>query len=68
MGNHPNRLIVSQARDIASVEDLEDTSFVFDRRVGCLIENASHLTVAFRGLVPMTDSRALVVPGTSADP
>ena len=68
MSNHPNRLIMSQARDIAPVEDLEDTSFIFHGRVGGLIENASHLTVAFWGPVAMTDSRALVVARAGADP
>jgi hypothetical protein len=68
MGNDPNRLIVPQSRNIASVENLEDTSFVFDRRVGGLIENASHLTVAFRGPVPMANSRALVVARAGANP
>ena len=43
MGNHPHRLIVSQAWPIAAIEDLEDASFVFNRRVGSLIQTASIL-------------------------
>ena len=38
MGDHPDRLIVPQARHIAAIEDREDASFVLDRRVGSLIE------------------------------
>ena len=68
MGNHPDSLIVPQARNIPSVENLEETSFVFDRRVGGLIENTAHLTVAFRGPVSVTDSSALVVAGAGTDP
>ena len=48
MGNHPDGLLVPQARHIAAAEDLEDASFVFNRRVGSLIQDAQ-MTVALRG-------------------
>jgi len=68
MSNHTNRLIVPQARHVSSVEDLEDTSFIFDRSVGSLIENAPHVTIAFRGLVSTAYACALIVAGAGADP
>ncbi len=66
MGNHSDRLIVPQARYIATIEDLEDASFVFDRCVGSLIEDAPHMTVTFRGSVAAADSCSLVVSGAGA--
>lgn len=68
MGNYPNRLIVSKARDIPSVENLEDTPFVFHCRVSGLIKNAPHVTVALRRPVTMAHSRALVVARAGSDP
>ena len=68
MGDHPDRLIVPQARHIAAIEDREDASFVLDRRVGSLIENAPHMTVALRGPMAVVHSCALVVAGARAHP
>jgi hypothetical protein len=68
MGDYPDCLIVSEARYIPSVEDLEDASFVFDRRVGGLIENAPQVTVALWRPVTMAHARALVIAGAGTDP
>ena len=42
MGNRPDSLIVSEARHQTAIHHLEDTSLGFHRRVGSLVENASH--------------------------
>jgi hypothetical protein len=36
VGNYSNGLIVSQTRHVAVIENLEDASFLFDRRIGGL--------------------------------
>src|SRR5215469_14370325 len=46
MRNGPDRFVVSETWHETTIDDLEDTSFVFDGSIGSLIENASHLTVA----------------------
>src|SRR5216683_5174801 len=51
MGDGPNGLIVSQARDRAAIHDLEDASFGSGGGVSSLIEQAPHVTVALRGAV-----------------
>ena len=38
MGNDPDGLIMSEARDTTAIDDLEDTSFDFYGGVGSLIE------------------------------
>src|SRR5262245_10644460 len=48
MRNGPDGFVMSQTRHETTIDDLEDTSFVFDGCIGCLIENAAHLTVALR--------------------
>src|SRR5438552_3652019 len=48
MGNHPDGLLMSQARDIAVIDNLEDTSFGLYGGIGGLIENAPHMAVALR--------------------
>jgi hypothetical protein len=61
IANCADGLIVSQARHQAAVHDFEDASFVLNRSIGGLIENASHVAVALRGAVAPAYSRALVV-------
>src|SRR5215472_9606368 len=68
VGNDPDRDVVAQARQVAPVEEGEDTAFEFDRRVGRLVEEASHLTVTLRGAVAVALSRTLLVPRASAHP
>jgi hypothetical protein len=48
MGNGPDGLIMSQARDGAAIHDLEDASFAPGCGVGRLIENAPHVAAALR--------------------
>ena len=38
MGDDPDGLIMSEARDTAAIDNLEDTSFDFYGRVGSLIK------------------------------
>src|SRR6516162_10719449 len=38
MSNHSNGLLVSEARHITAIDDLEDATLVLDRGVRCLIE------------------------------
>jgi hypothetical protein len=61
MGNGPDRLIVSKARDGAAIHDFEDASFGPGCCVGSLIENASHVAVARRRPVTVIHARALFV-------
>ena len=46
MPNCADGLLVSHAWYLAAIHDVEDASFVFDRRIGSLIEYAPHLAVA----------------------
>ena len=48
MRNGSDRFVVSETWHETPIDDLEDTSFVFDGSIGRLIENAAHLTVALR--------------------
>ena len=68
MGNGPDGLRVPEARHQTSVGQLEDTAFGLDRRVGRLIEQASHLPVALRRAVAIAHARTLVIARTGADP
>jgi len=68
VGNYPNGLILPHARHIAAIENLEDASFVLDRRIGRLIQNASHMTVALWGSAAVVHFRALLVTGTCTYP
>src|SRR5216684_2287187 len=68
MGDRPDGLVVSQARHQTAIHCLEDASFVLDRRVGTLIENAPHMAVALRGAVAVVHSRALLVARACANP
>jgi|SRR5271167_211134 len=68
MGNGPDGLIMSQARDRAAIHDLEDAAFGPGCGVGRLVENAPHLAVALRAAVAVVHTRALVVAGAGAHP
>ena len=68
MGNHPDGLLMSQARDIAVIDNLEDTSFGLYGGIGGLIENAPHMAVALRRPVAVVHSRTLLVAGACAHP
>ena len=47
MGDGADRLGVAEARDQATVHDVEDRPFRLHRGVGGLVEDASHLPIAF---------------------
>src|SRR5271167_1708591 len=68
MGNRPDGLIMSQARDGAAIGNLEDTSFDLYGGVGRLVENAPHVAVALRGAVVVVHASALVVARAGAHP
>src|SRR5713101_4191793 len=57
IANCADGLIVSQAWHQAAVHDFEDASFVLDRSICGLIENAPHVAVALRGAVAPAHSR-----------
>jgi hypothetical protein len=44
VGNYSDGLIVSHPRHVAAIENFENASFVFDRRIGSLIQNPPHMT------------------------
>src|ERR1700686_682270 len=68
MGNRPDGLIVSQARNAAAIHNLEDASFGSGCGVGRLVENATHVAVAFRRSVAVVHARALVVARAGTHP
>ena len=68
VSNYSNGLIVPQTRHIAAIENLEDTSFVFDRCIGSLIQNPPHVTVALRRPAAAVHLRALFIPRACAYP
>src|SRR5215831_18953082 len=61
MGNHSDGLIMSHARYLAVIHDLENASFGSRCGVGSLIENPSQLAIALRRTMAVVHSRALVV-------
>src|SRR5438105_3658254 len=54
-------LIMSHARHLATIHDLEDAAFGLYRGVGSLIENPPHVAVALRRAVAVVHSGALLV-------
>src|SRR5882762_8304164 len=66
MGNGPDGLVMSQARDRAAIDHFEDTSFGPGCGVGRLVENPPHVAVALRRSVAVVHSRAFVVAGAGA--
>ncbi len=68
MGNDPDGLIMSQARDRATIDNVEDASFRPRCGVGRLVENAPHVAVALRRSVAVVHACALFVAGAGAHP
>ena len=68
MGNRPDGLIMSQARDAAAIHNLEDASFGPGCGVGRLVEKAPHVAVALRRPVAVVHACALFVAGADAHP
>ena len=63
MGNRPDGLIVSQARDAAAIHNLKDACFGSGCGVGRLVENATHVAVAFRRSVAVVHAPLSSSPG-----
>jgi len=61
-------LRVAKTRDESSIDDREDRAFGFSRRVCCLIEESSHLTIALRTAMAVVHARAFFIAGTGAHP
>ena len=61
MGNCSDGWIVSHARYLSAIHDLEDAAFVLDHSVGSLIDNSPHVAIALGGAVAVVHSRALLV-------
>src|SRR5260370_38818348 len=68
MGNGSDGLIMSQARDRAAIDNVEDISFGPGCGVGRLVENAPHVAVALRGLGGLVYACALFFAGAGAHP
>ena len=68
MGNRSNGLIMSHARDRATIHNLEDASFGPGCGVGRLVENAPHVAIAVRRPMAVVHARTLVVAGGGAHP
>jgi hypothetical protein len=68
MGNGADGLVMSQARDRAAIDNLEDASFGLYRGVGSLIEEASHVAVALGRSVALINSRTLLVTRAGTHP
>src|SRR5437016_10049060 len=68
MGDGPDGLIVSEARDESTIDNLENGSFRLGCGVGTLIENASHVAVTFRGAVALGYACALFVSRACSHP
>ena len=66
MGNDPDGLIMSEARDRAAIDDLEDASFGFYGGVSSLIEQAPHVTVALRRAMTVVHAGALFFAGAAS--
>ena len=68
MGNGPDGLIMSQARDRAAIDNVEDASFCSRCGVGRLVENAPHVAVALGRSVAVVHACALFVARAGAHP
>src|SRR5262252_2558447 len=68
MGNDADGLIMSEARDATAIDNLEDASFDFYCGVGCLIEQAPHVTVALRRAVAVVHTGTLFFAGAGTNP
>src|SRR2546423_8487893 len=68
MGDGPDGLIVSEARDESTIDNLENGPFRLGCGVGTLIENASHVAVTFRGGVALCYPRPLFLSRARSPP
>jgi hypothetical protein len=63
-----DRLGVAEARDQATVHDVEDRPFRLHRGIGGLVEDASHLPIAFGAPVAVVHAGTLLITGAGAHP
>ena len=68
VGDGPNRLSMSEAWDDPTVDDGKDHPLGFHRGVGGLVEDASHLPIAFGAAVVVVHAGTLLVTGAGAHP
>src|SRR5258708_37058836 len=68
MGDGPDGLIVSEARDESTIDNLENGPFRLGCGVGTLIENASHVAVTFWGTGGLGYPRALFLSRACSPP
>ena len=68
MSDRADCLRVAEARDEPAIDDREDAPLGLYRGVGRLVQDASHLPVAFGTAVTVVDTRTLLVTGTGAHP
>jgi len=68
MGKCPDGLIMSQARNRAVIDNVEDATFSLCGCIGRLVEDAPHVTVARGRPVAIVHTGALVVTGAGANP
>src|SRR5215469_12803666 len=66
MGNGTDGLIVTQARHEATIHNLENAPFGFDRSIGGLVEKTPHLSVTFRGAMTGRLPRTFLVSRTDS--
>ena len=68
MSNDADGLIMSEARDATTIDNLEDASFGVGCSICRLVENASHVAVAVGGPVVVVHPCTLVVTGSGTHP
>src|SRR4051794_40905394 len=68
VGDSSDGLSVPKARDEPTIHNGEDGALRLHRGVGGLIQDASHLPVAFGTAVTVVDTRTFLVAGTGAHP
>ncbi len=68
MCDGPDGLIVSQARNQAAIHNLKDAPFGPGCGIRCLVEQTSHVSVAFWRAVAVVCACALVVARAGTDP
>lgn len=68
MGDSPDGLRMAKPRDEPTIDHGEDGPLGLDGGIGRLIEDASHLPVAFGAAVTVVHTGTLLVAGTRAHP
>ena len=66
--NYADRLVMSQAGNKTTIQDLENASLAFNCGIRSLIENAAHLAVALGRVSAAVHARALVLTWTCSYP